>query len=314
MVDQGLDRALERLVADGTLSPAQAGRVRDEVAPLVAAEPEPLVTGERVVEVLAYVGGALVLAAVAVVASLTWDSLGRGGQVAACVTGSALLLATATVLGGSSPRRHAIRGILASLAAVCAGLAGGVIGAVVADDEFATVTPLGFAIGLLAVALPAYALWRGAALVAAAFAGGLVLTLYLLDHTMPDDGGSAITMAFLAGYGIVVCVLGGRLAERDVAVSLGLLTLFASTVAGGVAEGTAWFALVLAALVVTAAFTLFVQHRYPGYAGVGALTALIAPATAMSTITRSALVVAGVLSAVGVGLIAAAVAYGRRNE
>jgi hypothetical protein len=315
MTDDGLESALARLMSDGTLDAEQARRVHTAVGPLIAearADQEPNNSGERVVEVLAYVGGALVIAAVGVIAALMWDELGRAGQIAGCLAAAAALLGAAFLLGGDTRRRHTLRGVLAALAAAAAGLSGSVIARALADDDLAETATLGAALGVLAVAVPAYLLWRGPALVAAWFAGGWLIVLHTLATTGSgwDD---ARPLIFFGAYGVVVWAIGWLVPEREVTLSLALATVAFGAAAVSFDDSTAWWALAVGLVVVIASFALFVQWRYAGLATVGALTALFVPAFAVSSISGNAVVVASVLSGVGLALIAGAIVYNRRS-
>jgi hypothetical protein len=323
-----LQAALDGLIHDGTLDRDQAAKVHEAVAPLlfdVRADDgaddgadhgaDEQGSGERVVEVLAYVGGALVLAAAAVMTGLAWDDIGRSGQLLVTAGGALVLLAAAAVLGGATRRRQTLRSVLAALAAGAAGLAGSVVARIEAsDDAFDSTAVLYLSLGILVVAVPAYLFWRGSALVFAAYSGGFILTLWLVDQQVGPSWEAKDGLIGLVVYGLVVAGLGWLLPERDLALALALTSIAVAATIGSVDDATAWFALVLGLVVVAVAFALFSDTREGGFAAVGAISALIIPATSMATITESAVVVAVVLSVVGLALIAGAITTASRGS
>jgi hypothetical protein len=315
--DRELDSALARLISEGTLDPDQARRVHEAVGPLVAeargSQNAEGPSGERVVEVLAYIGGALVLAAVGVVAALLWDDIGTAGQTAGCLAATGLLLGAALALGGGTVRRATLRSVLAAIAACSAGLAGSVIARVIADDELSETAILGGAIGLLVVAIPAYVRWRGKALVAACFAGGWMITLHTLSTT--GDGWDGVRpLVFFGAYGLVAWSIGWLIPERDFAISLALGAVALAAAITSINDDAGWWTLGVGIGVIVTSFALFAKYRYGGLAAVGAVTALFVPAVETYSITDSAVAVAVVLSGVGLVLIAGAVLMARTRR
>lgn len=305
MADDELSTALQRLVNDGVLDDAQVARVDAEVRPLLDEDDD----GERLVDVLAYLGGALVLAAVGVIAAMSWDSLGPSGQVLLCVGGAVVLLVAAVLL--ETRRTNRLPSVLAALASGAAGLAASVAASWIRDDTIDGVNILYAAIGVAIVSVPAYVRWRGWPLVIATYSAGLLYVLYLLDLVDLDDRWGPVVL--LTIYGFVFVGLGWLIPERNVAVTLGYAAIALAATIGAVSDETAWVGLILAVIVIAATFGLYAQTRFGGYATLGALTALVVPATAMATLTESALLVAGSLCLIGLSLIVAAVRTNRRT-
>ncbi|MBN9610938.1 MAG: hypothetical protein BGO26_08875 [Actinobacteria bacterium 69-20] len=109
--EQGLLVAgLDRWVAAGLMTDDQARRIADwerdpDHAPAAPAAPAPVMS--LAAEALAYVGGAVVIAAIAIVASGYWDRLGFGSHLAIPAAATVLLLAA----GASVPRTWAAVGV-----------------------------------------------------------------------------------------------------------------------------------------------------------------------------------------------------------
>ena len=170
MADDELSTALQRLVNDGVLDDAQVARVDAEVRPLLDEDDD----GERLVDVLAYLGGALVLAAVGVIAAMSWDSLGPSGQVLLCVGGAVVLAGRSSTAGVPANERR-LPSVLAALASGAAGLAASVAASWIRDDTIDNINVLYAAMGVAIVSLPAYVRWRGWPLVTATYSAGLLL-------------------------------------------------------------------------------------------------------------------------------------------
>jgi len=322
-----LSSALRGLIADGTLDEAQARRVEDEVRPLVDSATGASVAdgsasdgtatvdddrGGRLVEVLAYLGGAFVLAAVGVIATLSWDSFSRGGKVGFSGAGAAILLAAAVTLKRHDPSSKTPPAVLAALASLTSGLALGVALDGINSGSIDHPGVLGGAIGIALISVPAYLAWRGWPLVLATYPAGLLATIWGVDQAT-HGGGSTGTMWTLTAYGVIVAAVGWLIPERHLAGSLGAATVFVAAATGGAESASAWVALALGVAVVVACFALFARTKDAGYAIVGVLTALFVPAETMATLSGSAVLVAVVLCAVGITLIVGAVMLDRKT-
>ncbi len=111
--EQGLLVAgLDRWVAAGLMTDDQARRIADwerdqDHAPAPAAPAAPAPIMSLAAEALAYVGGAVVIAAIAIVASGYWDRFGFGARVAIPAVATVLLL----IAGIAVPRTWAAVGV-----------------------------------------------------------------------------------------------------------------------------------------------------------------------------------------------------------
>lgn len=322
-----LRATLQRLVADGTLSPAQAQRVDDELRAAGLGVPTADAHGGRAatVEVLSYLGAALVIGGLTLVVGLSWSALGLPGRLAVCIAITLLLLAVAAVVGRwrsapFGPRRQVVASVLAVLASIAAGIAalqlpnalseagrtldGGLWGSVA------------FGGAMAAIGLGAYLAWHAAPSVVAMFAGGgVVLFGVLTSRTVGHQDWPMLEVALYC-YGAVWVVVG--------LVRL-VCTPHAAAVLGGIAAGTAaevmaaeaghaLAGLGLGVLALGGMFALFWRTRRWWYAAVGILTTLVVPPTAAAGIWHNATVAAVVLLAVGVLLVAAALVVARRRR
>ena len=106
---------------------------RSRVRPLIDDDEDD--DGERLVDVLAYLGGALVLAAVGVIAAMAWDSLGPGAKSLLCAGGALVLLVRCgSAVGRRRTRTTRIPAMLAALASGAFGLAASVAASWIRDD------------------------------------------------------------------------------------------------------------------------------------------------------------------------------------
>jgi hypothetical protein len=320
-----LSSAMRGLIADGTLDEAQARRVEAEVRPLLAsaagaavdAGPDETATvdddrGGRLVEMLAYLGGALVLAAVCVIVAMSWDSFSRSGKVGFSGVGAAILLAAAVTLKRLDPSSKLPPAVLAALASLASGLALGVALDGISSGSIDDPGLLGGATGIALISVPAYLAWQGWPLVLAMYPAGLLATIWGVGQ-LTDAASSTGAMLTLTAYGVIFAAVGWRIPERHVAGFLGSGTVFVAAATGGFERDSAWMALALGVALVVACFALFGRTRAAGYAVVGVLAALFVPAEAMSTLSGSAVLVAVVLCAVGLALIVGAVILNRKT-
>ncbi|GAB3422572.1 DUF2157 domain-containing protein [Flindersiella endophytica] len=301
-----LRESLSGLVEDGTLSAEQAERVEHVlrergVAPHMRSEPT-TTRRERAGEVLSYVGGALVIGALLLLVSLTWDELSKPGRIAICATATVLLLGAAFGLAARSgaTRRPAAISTVAALGAVAAAITTWV--ALEVDRSW----PPGLV--LLLVSAAAYALWRGSPLVVAVFAGGLLILLDILDN-VPESWGELRThgIGFVL-YGALWIVLdrirrGGLAGSSPMAGVLGGALAVLGAEVGAFDERYPAIGLAVGAVVILSLFGLFWYGRDWTYAALGVLAALIVPSTALGRIWENALVGGVVLLIVGVCLV-----------
>lgn len=312
-----LRESLSGLIEDGTLSAEQADRVEHVlrergIAPRRPSSPTTTLR-ERTGEVLSYVGGALVIGALILLVSLTWDELSKPGRIAICATATVLLLAAAFGLSARSgaSRRPAAISTAAALGAVAAAITTWV------SLEVDRSWPPGLV--LLVVGAAAYAWWRGSPLVTAVFAGGVLILLDVLD-ALPDSWAVTRTygLAFVL-YGFVWIAL-DRLRPRGVLGSSPMAGVLGGAVAVLGAEILAFdehypaLGLAVGAVVILLLFGLFWYGRDWSYAVLGVLAALIVPSTALGRIWENALVGGVVLLIVGVCLVVGSIFAVRQGK
>lgn len=303
------DRLVSALIADGLLTPDQEQRAQ-RVAAAALQETMPDDGLPRVAEVVAYLGGALVLAAGALFVGLNWGELGPVGQVIflGIVT---LVLAVAglvVVRAGEQPlrrTRHRLAALLLVGSAVAAGFTVGRWADQIADGSSDVYWP-GVAgavtAGLLVVVLQRV-LPSAFGLVALMVATLLALVFALASL---DLGGELFAVAFwLVGVLWLTLVEAGTRTDHGVARPLGVT---AALVGGqvGVVTPHSWIGYVLTALVALLGLSVYLIR--PGWAYLaGAVIAvtLVVPEAVTDWTDGSLGVVGGVLLA-GITLLIAA--------
>jgi hypothetical protein len=212
-----------------------------------------------VLEVLGYVGGALVLGAVIMLGSFFWDDLGSAGRKLVAVASLAV-----PALGGAALIKGSARGelgrILLALACYAAGFAYLVV---FEDQEFvasAAVVVITSAFGAL--------LLRSGAFLVSGWSGGMLLVCAVVFNRINNADGTdpAQEAAYLAvGFLLVGMALAasGLLVSRTLAWSLAGLSGWTASIALQGAPNGEWLALLCATVVSAALLTVFVQtHRY----------------------------------------------------
>ncbi|MEV7013941.1 hypothetical protein [Streptosporangium sp. NPDC051022] len=212
-------QALLRLVESGELR-------AEQVEPVALAVDEALRAGEtdgraRLSEIVAYVGGGLVLAGASALVGLSWIRMTTTARVAILTAVTALLLGAAAGLGRTvsraTGRSAAVRNrVAATLAALGAGTAA--LGAGVVADHHEML--VGGTAGLV-VAVAAYALLPAAIGLLACGTLAVVAVTGLLEVLVPQ-GNAAMGVGYVAlGALIVALALGGRLVPRPLALGMG---------------------------------------------------------------------------------------------
>jgi hypothetical protein len=232
-----LHEHVERWVAESLISRAEGRaieRYESERAPTTARSP-------LAVEALAYLGGALALAAAVVAGSGVWDDLAPGVRVGLLAAGSILSLGAGWWLRGSSePAIDRLIGVLWGMAVALAGACG----AVAAHDlmelgDQGTATVAGATATALALAL--YAI-RRRTIQQLAVLVGLLITL---NQAVDSEFAHAL---LTTGVGAVWAILGwrGLLAPVRPAIVFGSLVAMIGAMSGGEDERAITFALALA--------------------------------------------------------------------
>jgi hypothetical protein len=316
-----LETQLTRLVEQRVLSASQAQQLADAVrADHVDEQSAPGQPASRstpkssaVLEVLGYVGGALVLGAVIMLGTFFWEDLGDTGRKAVAVAAFAVpaLGGAALVRGGTRPE---LGRILLALACYAAGFAYLVV---FEDKKFvvsAAVVVLTSAIGAALLRSGAFLLsgWSGAMLLVDALVFEVIDTGRIGDPTS-DASQVHLAVGFvLVGLTIAGC---GLVLSRTLAWSLAGLSGWAACIALLTARDGEWPALVVATVVAAALLTAFViAHRY-AYAVIGCLILLtIWPASLYQILGNDAVGAAIGLVAAGAVLIATVIVLSRRRR
>jgi len=322
-----LDDELLRLVSAGVLRQYQAETLRDAAdaeveAAVPAATPTrgvPALTPRprtppvaphtnALVEVLGYVGGVLLLGAVALLTLANWGEMGRAARVSTGTVAAVVLLGSAVLLK-LFRRRDQLASALASLGCCVAGFATYVA------IEGAGGRVIGVAVAL---ALAGLGLWwlAGSSLLVATFGilavGVLVITA---DVLTPDDG-SASNSAGIAGTGfiLVAFVLGmlGLVRDRPTAWSLAGAAMFSSSICWLIQERGEVMALAVGTAGPAALLVAYGRQRASAYAVVGCSILLVIWPTALYQLTDNVAGVAIGLAVASVALLFAVLLLSRR--
>ena len=230
-----LETQLARLVEQQVLSAAQADELVDAAfadrldGQSPAAEPASGGTakGSAVLEVLGYVGGALVLGAVIMLGSFFWDDLSSSGRKLVAVTSFVV-----PALGGAAlikGRARELGRILLALACYAAGFAYLVV---FEDQKFVAAS----AVVVLTSAIGAVLLRSGAFLVSG-WSGAMLLVCAVVFNVLDDarltsPASSAVPVYLAIGFLLVGLVLAGSglLLSRTLAWSLAGLSGWAASI------------------------------------------------------------------------------------
>lgn len=268
-----LETQLTRLVEEHVLTASQAQQLVDaaradrmdgqsvSTVHTLVTEPAPRLTtkSSAVLEVLGYVGGALVLGAVIMLGSFFWDDLGSTGRKLVAVA-SVLVPA----LGGAALIKGRARPELGRILLALACYAAGFAYLVVFEDQKFVVSA---AVVVLTSAIGAALLRSGAFLVSGWSGGMLLVCAFVFDLIETPIGVEPTKEAtYLAvGFLLVAVALAGSglLLSRTLAWSLAGLSGWAASIALQGASNGEWLSLLCATVVTAALLTAFVQtHRY----------------------------------------------------
>lgn len=316
-----LETELARLVEQQVLSSPQAqGLVEAARADRMDNQPVPDASAARstarssaVLEVLGYVGGALVLGAVIMLGSFFWDDLGSRGRKLVAV---ASLVVPA--LGGAALVRGRTRPELGRILLALACYAAGFAYLVVFDDRKFVVSA---AIVVLTSAVGAVVLRSGAFLVSG-WSGAMLLVCAVVFNVIDPveaigPGDTAVPVHLAVGFLLVGLTLAasGLLLSRTLAWSLaGLSGWAASIVLQMDAPYGEWLSLGVATLVTAALLTAFVLSRRYAYAVIGCAILLSIWPVSLYRILDDAVGAAIGLVAAGAVLIGTVIVLSRRRR
>lgn len=326
------ERVVDALVEEGLLAESGRGRARDVVARVLATpQAQPGRGLPRLVEVVAYLGGALVLAAGTLFMLQQWDTLGFGARVALVAVVTVALAASGIVTlrladGPAAlqvPESDARRRLTSTLlvgAAVAAGFLVGLVWDHLLPDS--DVYPsiywpvvAGGATLLIGSAL-SYVVAPSALGQVGAVAGALTAATNLVDGLAEEHTANYLGLS-LFGIGVVWLALSeaGVLRERTVGrgIAAGLALLGGQVpVIGG---STAWLGYALTGVVVVAGVVLYLQRLAWPYLAAAVLgLTLVVPEMVMDWTEGSLGAVGGVLVAGLTLLVASYAGYRLRAE
>lgn len=329
-----LDDELSRLVSAGVLRQYQADALRDAAdaeidaaladpgrarpqpeppAPEPAPKPRTPPTATHtsaLVEVLGYIGGALLLGAVALLTVANWGEMGRAARITTGTTAAVILLGAAAVLA-LMHRREQLSSALASLGCCVAGFAT----YVAIEGETGRVTGVAVALALVALGL-----WwlAGSSLLVATFGilavGVLVITA---DVLTPDT--AATNSAGIAGTGFIlvafVMAMLGLVRDQVTAWSLAGAAMFSSSICWLIQDRGEIMALAVGTAGPAALLVAYGRRQVSAYAVVGCAILLVIWPTALYQLTDNVAGVAiGLVIASAVLLVAVLLLSRRRSN
>jgi hypothetical protein len=278
----------------------------------VATQPAPLSStrGTAVLEVLGYVGGALVLGAVIMLGSLFWDDLGSTGRKLVAVASVAV-----PAVGGAALLKAGARPELGRILLALACYAAGFAYLVVFEDQKFVVSA---AVVVLTSAIGA-ALSRSGAFLVSGWSGGMLLVCAVVFNLI--DGAAELAPAGVAAYlalgfllvGLVLTA-SGLLVSRTLAWSLAGLSGWAASIALQGATNGEWLSLIAATVTATALLTAFVQTRRYVFAVIGCAILLSIWPVSLYRIVDNAVGAAIGLVAAGAVLIGTVIWLTRRRR
>jgi Predicted membrane protein (DUF2157) len=298
--------------AEELLEAARADGSETQLAPVESA-PRSSPRSSAVLEVLGYVGGALVLGAVIMLGSFFWDDLGSTGRKLVAVASLVVpaLGGAALIRGGARPE---LGRILLALACYAAGFAYLVV---FEDHKFvisATVVVL--------TSLTGAVLLRSGAFLVSGWSGAMLLVCAVVFNVLDVASASGtdyqqVPIHLAVGFLLVAVALAasGLLLSRTLAWSLaGLSGWAASIVLQMDAPHGDWLSLVVATIVSAALLTAFVLTRRYAFAVIGCVILLSIWPVSLYRIVDDAVGAAIGLVAAGAVLIGTVIVLSRRSR
>jgi hypothetical protein len=294
-----LEDELHRLVSAGVLRRYQADALRAaakaDATPAQRRRPEQA-RPSALMEVLGYVGGALLLGAVALITVANWGEMGRVARITTG-TAAAVVLLGAAVLSAVFRGRDQLSSALASLGCCVAG--------------FATYVVVGGGSGrvagvAVALALAALGVWQlaGSSLLVATFAILAAGVLVISSDVIGSDGGARAIQAGVAGSGFIlvaiILALLGLVRDQVTAWSLAGAAMFGSSMCWLVQDRGEVIALAVGTAGPAALLAAYGVRRASAYAVVGCAILLVVWPTALYQLTDN-------LAGVAIGLVVASV-------
>lgn len=316
-VDPEVAAALHDLVAEGTLTQAQAARVAVRLATRQVPRPGTTASparGGRLAEIAGYLGGALLLGAAALFLNSGWDDLNEASRVVILAGLTVLLLVAggAVALTSGQPVRElgnqddsVRRRLVSVLWTFAAASATGATGLGVGVEGWKLVAAS--AVGLL-VAVITYSLVPSVVGQLGLWVGSIALVAGLVERIGADAGTTPYAVALVALGGAWVAMgLARTVRDREVALATGAaIALFGAQLP--VYSDQQWVAYVLTAGVALAGFMGYLSTRSWSVLTAGVLATTLVVPEALYDWTEGSVSAAGSLLVAGLTLLAASAA------
>lgn len=324
------DRVVEALAAEGLLAPGTDDRARTAVARALSAGTTVTArapTMPKLVEVVAYLGGALVLAAGFLFVLRSWDDLGDIGKVS-FLAAVAVVLGVAGVLSraergletGSSEIRRRLGGTLLTGAALAAGVDVGVALEVFTDQSFGDVYWPAVAGGIVVCAgsVAAYRLSSTAVGLVGMLGGALVASMNLGSGLATGPSSEALGVGigvFAVASAWVLLTELGIFAQHTAARALGATVAVLGGQVASFTDGESWVGYLMSVVIAVVGVWLYLSRLDWPYLAAAVIAVTLVVPEAVSDWTEGSLGVVGGVLVAGITLLAASYAgYRLRKE
>lgn len=320
------DRIIAALIDRGLIDPARRTEAQETVRTTLGPEvDQPVDHAARVfglpklVEVVAYLGAALVVAAIFLLISQEWENLGETGQVLA-LGGVTVILAiagiVAAMVGHPSPTddiRRRLSSTLLTAAAIGAGLTLGRWLDTMITTDYQDVAWHVVGGGLLTLLLAALVYLRWAsAFGQVAILGSAMATIFALSNAVPHYYVGIFVGTLILVLGLVWLTLAetSRFREQNIAQALGVAVALWGAQFPVIEGSTQWYGYLLTALLVALCVFLYLRKvSWPYVAAAVIGVTLVVPEVITDWTDGSLPLVGGVLLAGVTLLIASFLGY-----
>lgn len=315
MTTDPASRAVDALIAEGLLDDADRDRSLDVVRQALDEPTAPAKAGlPKLVEVVAYLGGALVLAAGGLFLLLTWDELGQGGQIGAL--GVVTLVLAAAGSGAIAGRedgdevRRRLGGTLFTGAALTAGFVTALVIELGDRSWIDTVyVPGAAAAGVVAVLAGVGYTLAPTAVGQLGVLGGLLVATVIMTSAQDGDESLWVGLTFLlVGLVWVAVSESGLLVEETIGRALGVTSALFGAQFVTLAGDHTVFGYALTAGVVVGGVVLYLSRLDWPYLMAAVLGLTLVVPEAVNDWTGGSLGAVGAVLVAGVALLGASFA------